>query len=77
MQIRNAVTGLMKEVGYGKDYAYAHDQAIGHDRHGDDARTAARSDVLRARADGVREGHPQADGLVGGGQSEDPAGEGG
>ncbi len=25
MQIRNAVTGLMKEVGYGKDYAYAHD----------------------------------------------------
>ena len=25
MQIRNPVTGLMKEVGYGKDYAYAHD----------------------------------------------------
>jgi len=25
MQIRNAVTGLMKEVGYGQDYAYAHD----------------------------------------------------
>ncbi len=25
MPIRNAVTGLMKEVGYGKDYAYAHD----------------------------------------------------
>jgi putative ATPase len=25
LQIRNAVTGLMKEVGYGKDYAYAHD----------------------------------------------------
>ena len=25
MQIRNAVTGLMKEVGYGKEYAYAHD----------------------------------------------------
>ncbi len=28
MQIRNAVTGLMKEVGYGKDYAYAHDFAF-------------------------------------------------
>jgi putative ATPase len=25
MQIRNPVTRLMKEVGYGKDYAYAHD----------------------------------------------------
>jgi putative ATPase len=25
MQIRNPVTKLMKEVGYGKDYAYAHD----------------------------------------------------
>ncbi|OGD21941.1 MAG: AAA family ATPase [Candidatus Aminicenantes bacterium RBG_16_63_16] len=25
MQIRNPVTGLMKEVGYGKNYAYAHD----------------------------------------------------
>jgi putative ATPase len=28
-QIRNPVTGLMKEVGYGKDYAYAHDFADG------------------------------------------------
>jgi putative ATPase len=27
MQIRNAVTGLMKDVGYGRDYAYAHDAA--------------------------------------------------
>ena len=27
MQIRNAVTGLMKDVGYGKEYAYAHDSA--------------------------------------------------
>ncbi len=29
MQIRNAVTSLMKEVGYGKEYDYAHDHAIG------------------------------------------------
>jgi len=29
MQIRNAVTGLMEEVGYGKDYEYAHDHAFG------------------------------------------------
>jgi len=29
MQIRNAVTSLMKEVGYGKDYDYAHDHAVG------------------------------------------------
>jgi putative ATPase len=29
LSIRNAVTGLMKEVGYGKDYTYAHDQAFG------------------------------------------------
>jgi len=28
MQIRNPVTGLMKEIGYGKDYAYAHDFAF-------------------------------------------------
>jgi len=27
LQIRNPVTGLMKEFGYGKDYAYAHDFA--------------------------------------------------
>ena len=27
MQIRNAVTGLMKDVGYGREYAYAHDSA--------------------------------------------------
>jgi len=29
MPIRNAVTKLMKEVGYGRDYAYAHDFAFG------------------------------------------------
>ena len=29
LQIRNAVTKLMKEVGYGKDYAYAHDFELG------------------------------------------------
>lgn len=29
LQIRNAVTTLMKDVGYGKDYAYAHDFAFG------------------------------------------------
>jgi putative ATPase len=28
LQIRNAVTSLMKEVGYGKDYQYAHDSAV-------------------------------------------------
>jgi putative ATPase len=28
-QIRNPVTGLMKDIGYGKDYAYAHDFAFG------------------------------------------------
>ncbi len=28
LQIRNPVTGLMKEIGYGKDYAYAHDFAF-------------------------------------------------
>jgi putative ATPase len=27
-QIRNAVTALMKEIGYGKDYQYAHDSAL-------------------------------------------------
>jgi putative ATPase len=27
LQIRNAVTSLMKEIGYGKDYQYAHDSA--------------------------------------------------
>ncbi len=27
LQIRNPVTGLMKDIGYGKDYAYAHDFA--------------------------------------------------
>jgi len=27
LQIRNAVTGLMKDVGYGRDYAYAHESA--------------------------------------------------
>jgi putative ATPase len=29
LQIRNAVTSLMKEIGYGKDYRYAHDEAGG------------------------------------------------
>jgi putative ATPase len=29
LQIRNPVTGLMKEIGYGKDYAYAHDFVFG------------------------------------------------
>ena len=28
MQIRNAVTSLMKEIGYGRDYRYAHDSAL-------------------------------------------------
>lgn len=28
LQIRNAVTPLMKEIGYGKDYQYAHDSAV-------------------------------------------------
>ena len=28
LQIRNAVTPLMKEIGYGKDYQYAHDSAL-------------------------------------------------
>ena len=28
MQIRNAVTSLMKEIGYGQDYKYAHDSAL-------------------------------------------------
>ena len=28
LHIRNAVTSLMKEIGYGKDYQYAHDSAI-------------------------------------------------
>ena len=27
--IRNAPTGLMKDLGYGKGYAYAHDEAEG------------------------------------------------
>ncbi len=29
LSIRNAVTDLMKEVGYGRDYRYAHDEALG------------------------------------------------
>jgi putative ATPase len=29
LSIRNAVTDLMKEVGYGQDYRYAHDEALG------------------------------------------------
>jgi len=29
LQIRNAVTVLMKDIGYGRDYAYAHDFAFG------------------------------------------------
>jgi putative ATPase len=29
LQIRNPVTGLMKDIGYGKDYAYAHDFEFG------------------------------------------------
>lgn len=29
MQLRNAPTGLMKDLGYGKDYRYAHDEANG------------------------------------------------
>lgn len=29
LQIRNAVTTLMKDIGYGRDYAYAHDFAFG------------------------------------------------
>jgi putative ATPase len=28
LQIRNPVTGLMKDIGYGKDYDYAHDHAF-------------------------------------------------
>jgi len=28
LQIRNAVTSLMKEIGYGRDYRYAHDSAL-------------------------------------------------
>ncbi len=28
LQIRNAVTGLMKELGYGRGYAYAHDSSL-------------------------------------------------
>jgi len=29
LQIRNAPTGLMKDLGYGRDYRYAHDEAAG------------------------------------------------
>jgi len=29
LQVRNAPTGLMKDLGYGKGYAYAHDEAEG------------------------------------------------
>jgi putative ATPase len=29
LQIRNAVTGLMKDIGYGQGYAYAHDFEFG------------------------------------------------
>jgi putative ATPase len=29
MQIRNAPTGLMKDLGYGKGYRYAHDEQAG------------------------------------------------
>jgi putative ATPase len=29
LQIRNPVTGLMKDIGYGKDYSYAHDFVLG------------------------------------------------
>ncbi|MCX6561679.1 MAG: replication-associated recombination protein A [Candidatus Aminicenantes bacterium] len=29
LSIRNPVTGLMKEIGYGQDYRYAHDEALG------------------------------------------------
>ena len=50
LQIRNAVTSLMKEIGYGKDYQYAHDSAAGDDGHGDHARAAQGPEILRAGA---------------------------
>ncbi len=50
LAIRNAVTGLMKDIGYGQDYRYAHDQALGTTRHGNDARAAAGDGIFTSRA---------------------------
>ncbi len=46
LQIRNAVTPLMKEIGYGKDYQYAHDNAFSTTGHGNASRTGSGPEVL-------------------------------
>ena len=71
LHLRNALTGLMKDLGYGEGYRYAHDAPSAYlsqeylpDRPGGRA-------VLRARADGPREADRRADGLVGAHESKE------
>ena len=48
LHLRNAPTGLMKALGYGKGYQYAHDEAEGVRGHGVPAAGARGADVLPA-----------------------------
>ena len=65
LHIRNAPTGLMKELGYGKGYRYAHDSPGGLPAAGVPAGRAPRHDVVPAGAVRVREEGGGAAGVVG------------
>ena len=58
LHLRNAVTGLMRQMGYGKGYKYAHDYD-GHTRSSSTGRTAPKDTVLSRRRPGLG-GPPQA-----------------
>jgi putative ATPase len=52
LQIRNAVTGLMKQSGYGKGYRYVHDHMEDDDEQGEGMRAKLNEDLppsLRGR----------------------------
>ena len=62
LHLRNAVTGLMKHIGYGKGYQYAHN--VGGKSYGYDlsAGKSGRSRVLSSDRSGVRSANPAEDG---------------
>ena len=65
MHIRNAPTGLMKELGYGAGYQYAHDAPEAYIPQEYLPERLARLALLRAGAVRVREGDRETVGVVG------------
>ncbi len=70
LHIRNAPTGLMKDLGYGGGYRYDHAEGRPRRRPGVPARRAARREVVRADRLGLREDARRAPRVVGEAEGE-------